>query len=187
MTDSTIAPPLPDSLRERLLKTLRLAQQGVGGERDNAETILDKLLTKHGLTRASLEELDAPIRSTVWFPVAVADRIIFAGMVARLFGEDRSIWKHKGKPTKRGVDLSAAEHVTLDLAWEVYKRAWRGVCDDLQIAFMRKHKLFDASGTKRYLDDLDDDERAAFDRQQKLVKSLDDIAAPGTKRLGGQR
>src|SRR5215831_2543879 len=154
MTDTPTSPPLPDSLRERLLKTLRLAQQGVGGERDNAEAILDKLLAKHGLTRAALEEMDAPVRTTVRYTVQVADRHVFGGLVRRLFGNERAIWKYRGQSTKRAVDLSAAERVTFDLAWEVYRKAWHRLREDVEVAFMRKHKLFDTSSPPRYVEDL---------------------------------
>lgn len=42
--------PSAEHIKAKLRKLLELARQGVGGEKDNAQSILGKMLTKHGLT-----------------------------------------------------------------------------------------------------------------------------------------
>lgn len=183
--------PLPNgSLRDRLIKTLRLANQGVGGERENAEVILEKLLRMHGLSRADLDEIDAPVRETTWYAVQRDERNIFSGLVHSLFGEDRSIWIHTKnaatKATQRGVDLSAAEKATFSVAWDVYRSHWKTAREDFLIAFLRKHKLYDTTNIEsRDWDELTEDEQAAHRRRQALTNALPDVDKPGRRLRDG--
>ena len=94
MTGSPTNPEM-ESIRIRLLKVLRLAQGGVGGERENAEVLLGKLLRKHAMTMADLDgSLDQP-RTLAWLPATGEDeRSVLAQLVVKLFGTGRKVWRH---------------------------------------------------------------------------------------------
>lgn len=138
--------PERESIRMRLLKVLRLAQAGVGGERENAEVLLEKLLRKHSMSMADLEgALDQP-RTLVWLPALSEDeRTVCAQLVLSMFGIDRKAWQNPGTQDL-GVDVTASEHAALTIAWEVYRAAFAEARQALVIGFCFKHGLFAAEG-----------------------------------------
>ncbi len=140
----TNPPPDPEqeNIRIRLLKVLRLAQEGVGGERENAEVLLAKLLRKHSMTLADLEgALDQP-RTREWFPASDAEeRAVLSQLVIRLFGTERKLWSVTNK-CDLGVDVSPAERAALVIAWEVYRKAFGEARQALVMGFCFKHGLY---------------------------------------------
>ena len=61
-----------EKIKAKLIKLFALARQGVGGEKENAKSVLDKLLTKHGLT---LEDLDSEQAETIQCEFKFADAL----------------------------------------------------------------------------------------------------------------
>ncbi len=47
---------MDDKIKQKLQKILRLAREGVGGEKVNAQSMLDRLLKKHGMSMADIED-----------------------------------------------------------------------------------------------------------------------------------
>lgn len=141
-----------ESIRERLLKVLRLAQEGVGGEKVNAEALLAKLLKKHRISREELEESVAEPTEEVW--LKYSDDYEFAvlrQLVKRICGRKRKVFTDKRKRRQVVVSVTHPEKVALTIAWEVYRKAWKSAMESLVIAFVYKHDLRDLSA------DLDDD------------------------------
>ena len=170
-----------DSIHVRLLKVLRLAQEGVGGERENAEVMLEKLLRKHSMTMADLEDaLDQP-RESAWLPVSDGEeRAVLAQLVVKLFGVERKVWR-RGNDVELGVDVSAAERSALVIAWEVYRAAFAEARRALVMGFCFKHGLYAAEGTSD--SEMTAEERESAARALKLAEALPIVDAPG-KRLG---
>ena len=173
--------PEKESIRTRLLKVLRLAQQGVGGERENAEALLDKLLRKHSMTMADLEgALDQP-RVLTWFPASDAEeRLIFSQLVAKLFGIERKVWTN-ASTTDAGADVSPSEHSALAIAWEVYRAAFREARHALVIGFCFKHDLYAPEGASA--SDMTEESRARAARALAMAQTLDAVESP-SRRVG---
>lgn len=178
----TLPNPEMESIRNRLLKVLRLAQQGVGGERENAEVLLAKLLRKHSMTMADLEgALDQP-RSLCWIAAGdTEERTILSQLVIRLFGTDRKIW-HRAGETNLGVDVTPSEHAALVIAWEVYRAAFAEARHALVMGFCFKHGLYAADGATTAEMSEDDRRRAAS--ALALSEALPTVDSPG-RRLKG--
>ena len=180
MTESPTSPE-KESIRSRLLKVLRLAQEGVGGERENAEVLLGKLLRKHDMTMADLEgSLDQP-RAMVWLPASIEDeRTVLSQLVARLFGTERKIWRH---PTAMdlGIEVTPSEHAALTIAWEVYRAAFAEARHALVMGFCFKHGLYAPAGADA--SELSADDRARAARALALAEALPVVESP-TPRLG---
>lgn len=105
--------PELESIRIRLLKVLRLAQEGVGGERENAEVMLEKLLRKHSMTMADLEGAPDQPRECAWLPAADGEeRAILSQLIVKLFGIERKVWR-RGSDVEVGVDVTPAERAAL--------------------------------------------------------------------------
>lgn len=169
-----------ESVRARLLKVLRLAQQGVGGERENAEALLEKLLRKHSMTMADLESVEAG-ESRVWLSAADAEeRMVLSQLAIRLFGTKRKLWTQQGN-CHLGVDLSPAEKTAIEIAWEVYSEAFAEARHALVLGFCFKHELYasDENGGS----EMSDEERERGRRAMALADVLPKVDAPG-RRLG---
>ena len=176
--------PERETVRIRLLKVLRLAQEGVGGERENAEALLEKLLRKHSMTMADLEGTPDQPRSRVWLPAAdLEERSVLAQLIAKLFGTERKLWR-VGTECNVGLDVTPAEHAALVIAWEVYRAAFAEARQALVMGFCFKHGLYAAEGAGGAIDD-DARERAA--RALALANALPVVDAP-TRRIpsGGE-
>lgn len=173
-----------DSIRIRLLKVLRLAQQGVGGERENAEVLLAKLLAKHSMTMADLEgALDQP-RAMVWFdPLDLEERTVLSQLIIKLYGTERKLWHRHGEKGL-GVEVTPSENVALMIAWEVYRAAFAEARQALVIGFCFKHGLFAAEGASAA--DMSDEGRARAARALALAEALPTVDAPARRLPDGR-
>ena len=178
-------PPNPEleSIRVRLLKVLRLAQEGVGGERENAEVLLGKLLRRHGMTLADLEgALDQP-RTLVWLPASdVDERAVLAQLVLKLFGAERKVFA-RPEDAALGVEATPSEQAAITIGWEVYRTAFAEARQALVIGFCFKHGLFAPSGAEDA--DMSDEARARAARALALAEVLPVVESPA-RRLEAQ-
>lgn len=171
--------PAPDSIRSRLLKVLRLAQEGVGGERENAEVLLTKLLRKHSMTMADLEgALDQP-RTRIWLATRDGEeRTVLSQLVIRLFGTARKLW-HRGEERNLGVDVTPSEHAALVIAWEVYRAAFAEARQALVMGFCFKHGLYVAEGAGA--SEMTAEARARAASALALAEALPIVEAPSRR------
>ncbi len=171
-----------DSIRVRLLKVLRLAQDGVGGEKENAESLLAKLLRKHGMTLADLEGDPDQQRSRVWLSAGDGEeRVILVQLVLRLFGTERKLWRKAGV-FDAGVDVSPAEHAALAIAWDVYRAAFAEAREGLVMGFCFKHGLYAPDGGAP---DMSDEGRARAERALSMAGILPAVESPGRRLSSG--
>lgn len=169
-----------ENIRVRLLKVLRLAQGGVGGEKENAERLLAKLLRKHSMTLADLEGDIEQHRTRVWLTAADREeRTVLSQLVIRLFGLDRKLW-HNTDAFNLGVDASPAEHAAIVIAWDVYRAAFAEARNALVMGFCFKHDLYAAEGGTS---DVSEEGRARAERALSMASVLPVVNPPG-KRLG---
>lgn len=183
MIGSSASPEL-ESIRIRLLKVLRLAQEGVGGERENAEALLAKLLRKHSMTMADLEgALDQP-RACLWLPASDADeRTVLTQLVARLFGTGRKLWR-QANGIDLGVDVTPAEHAALVIAWEVYRAAFAEARRALVMGFCFKHDLYapEGAGTS----EMSAEDRARAVSALAFAQALPAVESPSPRLASGE-
>ena len=170
-----------ESIRNRLLKVLRLAQSGVGGERENAEVLLSKLLRKHSMTLADLEgALDQP-RTLVWLMARdEEERMILSQLALSLFGTERKLWR-RASDAELGVDVTPSEHAALVIAWEVYRSAFADARHALVMGFCFKHGLYAAEGAST--SEMSVEERTRAARALALAAALPVVDSPA-RRIG---
>ncbi len=170
-----------ESIRERLLKVLRLAQDGVGGERENAGVLLEKLLRKHSMTLADLEGSAHATLTRVWLPAAdIDERTVLSQLALSLFGTGRKLWR-RTDDLALGMDLGPAEHAALHLAWDVYRPAFAEARHALVLGFCYKHGLFAPESATA--SDMSPDARAAAARALAMADTLPAVSSP-TPRIG---
>lgn len=139
-----------ERIKTKLQKLLALARQGVGGEKDNARSVLSKLLAKHGLTLADLDDA-SEARVTRWFrPKGAHERTLLSHCVlATVPNWDRAVWRHKSS-NERGYELTTAEFAQVELLFEIHRKALaKYVKKQMQVAllaYLSTNRLY-AQGT----------------------------------------
>lgn len=124
----------------RIDKLLTLAKEGVGGERENAETLLDELLKRHGLTRGDLERADEPVRLYEFSVANKLDRELLFQIAFSVLAVNTCT--SRGKRSKVSIEMTAAQHAEVSLAFDIYRAQWRVETNRLMHAFIIKHELF---------------------------------------------
>lgn len=114
---------MTDSLRTQLRKIARLAREGVDGERTAAAETLARLLAKHGLTEA---DLDDQATSYHLFRVQGPDALqLFCQVACKVLGQHAATYKRirAGMIAAQMTRLQATEiHVLLSAVLPAWRR-----------------------------------------------------------------
>ncbi len=127
-------------IHEKLRKLLALAQQGIGGEKTNAQARLEALMQKHGI---QLSELEDEAKKTQWFKPArgsIERRLLFQ-VISQVCG-NTSTWKNKSKPGRIGVEVTKSQHLEIDLRYSAYLIALQKQMDITFSAFIHTNQIF---------------------------------------------
>lgn len=132
---------LSDKVQAKLRKLQALAERGEGGEKVNAQRMLEKLLARHGL---SLDDLADELREIRWFPAANRfDRRLAAQIMAKIGNtDDPGIYSSKQRPKHVGVETTPAEAVEFELHYDTLRKALAEHFDDAFSAFVQANRLF---------------------------------------------
>lgn len=128
-------------IEAKLRKLLALAERGEGGEKDNAQRMLDKLLARHGLTIADLSDERREIR---WFPIVNNyDRRLASQIMAKVSNTfDIGTYKSKGRPKQIGVEVTPAEAIEFEIHYDTLRKALTEHFKDAFSAFVQANRLF---------------------------------------------
>ncbi|MCS4260246.1 hypothetical protein EDF83_1462 [Pseudomonas protegens] len=136
-----ISPKVQDKLR----KLLALAERGEGGEKINARRMLDKMLSRHGLTPDDLVDEHREIR---WFPATSFDRRLALQILAKLHNtSDPGVYKSKQRPRQVGVKVTPAEAIEFELHYDTLRKALSEHFKDAFSAFVQANRLFPADSS----------------------------------------
>ena len=127
-----------------LLKKLKaLAEQGVGGERENAQKLLDRLMKKYGVDTADLS--DDELSDHMFKFKDRRERKILTQVMYKVATDRRSWFLKWGKGSRSmvGITCTKAEALQIQIEYEFYKALWNEEADFFLEAFIQKHKIFD--------------------------------------------
>lgn len=143
--------------KERILKVYNLAQRGIGGEKTNAETVLQKLLKESGL---KLEDLENPSEAKRWRVFPCPDKS-FKKLLAQTVFKVLNVHKidtisYPGLK-EISIELSDAEFIRISMLYDIYAKAYRreknkqarrhrAEKEALLMAFIYKNDILPASG-----------------------------------------
>jgi len=176
--------PVPNDVQDRLLKVLRLAEDGVGGERDNAQVMLEKLLRQHGLTMADLLDRSSD-QERVWLAYADEQELnVLVGLALSMLPADTPAWGCEGGGSL-GFDVTRSQRAEIEIAWDTYRSAWRRAQRDVLVAFLAKHRLHDNAEPSGRIPSTPDEYVNAY-RRRHLMRGLEHVDAP-RKRVTGDR
>ena len=128
-----------------LLKKIRaLAERGVGGEADNAEEILRRLMEKYGVSEDELDEEERR-RHDFEYHGKEQEKLL-RQVVYKVTGgyAYNLVYRASGRKvkTRLGADCTAAEKVELEFLFDFYTRLWERERDAFLSAFIQKHRIF---------------------------------------------
>lgn len=128
-----------------LLKKIRaLAERGVGGEADNAEEILRRLMEKYGVSEDELDEEERR-RHDFEYHGKEQEKLL-RQVVYKVTGgyAYNLVCRASGRKvkTRLGADCTAAEKVEIEFLFDFYTRLWERERDAFLSAFIQKHRIF---------------------------------------------
>lgn len=128
-----------------LLKKIRaLAERGVGGEADNAEEILRRLMEKYGVSEDELDEEERR-RHDFEYHGKEQEKLL-RQVVYKVTGgyAYNLVYRASGRKvkTRLGADCTAAEKVEIESLFDFYTRLWERERDAFLSAFIQKHRIF---------------------------------------------
>lgn len=128
-----------------LLKKIRaLAERGVGGEADNAEEILRRLMEKYGVSEDELDEEERR-RHDFEYHGKEQEKLL-RQVVYKVTGgyAYNLVYRASGRKvkTRLGADCTAAEKVEIEFLFDFYTRLWEQERDAFLSAFIQKHRIF---------------------------------------------
>lgn len=128
-----------------LLKKIRaLAERGVGGEADNAEEILRRLMEKYGVSEDELDEEERR-RHDFEYHGKEQEKLL-RQVVYKVTGgyAYNLVYRASGRKvkTRLGADCTADEKVEIEFLFDFYTRLWERERDAFLSAFIQKHRIF---------------------------------------------
>jgi len=132
-----------EKLRDKLLSLQVMTERGTSNERVNAEFLLDRLLSKHGLTIEQVNELET---SVVWFSYRTGfERRLLEQVDSFITGSvDGDCWRERGS-RKLGFELTTVQAID----FERFYAHWRKLlADEMELfysAFVQANSIFAAT------------------------------------------
>lgn len=146
-----------DSKAKLLQKVKALAEKGFGGEKENAQAILARLMHKYGITEAELNEDQ---RECAWFPYSDwLQKKLLAQIITKTLGKDCSLYKFGRKKTV-GAYCTTAERIEIEANYEFFKVCMTQELDMFFTAFIHVNDLFPPDADIREADTAEEAARA---------------------------
>ena len=110
---------------QRIKKLQALAERGVGGEKETAEKMLQRMLEKNGIR--SLDELQSEEYEYVLFPYngkyekKLLMQCIYKVLTA---AGDRTYYRTRGKRQKLGIYCTKAQKIEIQMEFDFYRKVF---------------------------------------------------------------
>jgi hypothetical protein len=168
-----------EALMRRIGKIKELAERGVDGEKAAAQSMLEKILVKHGLTLADIE--GKPKRE--WVELTFSgeyEKLLLTQIVRKAAGVSGDLvyrWK-KGTRTRIKFELSPVEHVEVEFMFELMKKALADEFSKVLSAFIHTNRLFGPS-VEDDEDDKDEPEKTPEERARlRQIAAMMSVMSP---------
>ena len=128
---------------QRIKKLQALAERGVGGEKDTAAKMLQKMLEKNGIS--SLDELESEKYEYTLFSyrgkheIKLLKQCIYK--VLRAAG-DRTSYRTRGTRQKIGIYCTKAQKIEIELEFEFYRNVFYEELSTFMDAFIQAQQIF---------------------------------------------
>lgn len=134
-------------LHTRMRKLLALAEQGVGGERTNAQRMLTSMMEKYGIT---LDELEGEEKEYhYWNYDSKHERTMLFQVLFKVLNNAEFTYRKGDR--KAGFELTKAEYIEVDLQYTTLRKELKRHIERAVNAFIQANEL--------YSDTVTDEER----------------------------
>lgn len=126
-----------------LLKKLHaLSTRGVGGEKENAQAMLDGLLKKLGMTE---DDLDEEIAMKLEFKLKGRNEKLLMQCMASVVGKDANIWKPRPEKSIY-LECTMAQYLEITAKINFYQAAFDRELKIFTSAFIQANRIFSPEG-----------------------------------------
>lgn len=135
-----------DEKKIELMKKLqRLAERGVGGEKEGAQKKLQQLMKKYDIEESDLS--DDKLEDHEWkyhndFELRLLKQTIYKVMGKDGLNQMYHYRSGKGKKTIQGVQCTKVQAIQIGIEYEFYCETWKEEHDFFFKCFVQKHKIF---------------------------------------------
>lgn len=135
-----------DEKKVELMKKLqRLAERGVGGEKEGAQKKLQQLMEKYDIEESDLS--DDKLEDHEWKYHNDFELRLLKQTIYKVLGKDglNQMYHYrsgKGKKTIQGVQCTKAQAIQIGIEYEFYCETWKEEHDFFFKCFVQKHKIF---------------------------------------------
>jgi predicted RNase H-like nuclease len=161
-------------------KLNELAKRGEGGEKENAERMLRRLMKEHNLNEKDLEDEQV-------FNYCQRIKLDSYSLFFQISGTVNKTIKPRRQSNKHNTcyfKCTKVEYLELLARFEFYERLFKEETEVLFLAFLSKHDLY-VKVTKEEMNDLTDEEKERRKRAAFMAEGLKD--ASYLKQLGNEK
>lgn len=143
-------------LRAKLEKLLRLAERGIGGERQNARALLNSALKQHGLAEEDIrgERIE---RRAFSFRGAMEKKLLLQ-IIATVLGYKQPVWSNPAAKGYLMVETTAAIAVEIEVLLDAHRKHLRKELEVFFTAYIHRQDLFPAGEPSRLESELSPEE-----------------------------
>lgn len=160
--------------KERLKKLHALAMRGVGGEKEQAQKILEKLMQKYGISLNDLDEEQIREFDIVYHGEIARKLLLQTAYKVTGSAENVTtlVYRQSGRQcrTKMRVRCTEAQKIEIEFLLDFYCKLWEKESAALFRAFIQKHEIF-ADRADGKCDRISDEE---YLKMQQLMRGLSD-------------
>ena len=138
---------------QRIKKLQVLAERGVGGEKDTAEKMLQKMLKRNCIK--SLDELQSEEPEYTLFSYnGKHERKLLVQCIYKVMtaAGDRRYYRSKGKRQKLGIYCTKAQKLEIEMEFEFYRNVFYEELDIFMSAFINAQGIFPPDAPKESFD-----------------------------------
>lgn len=160
---------------ELAFKLKALADQGVDGERENAEQMLLRHCAKHNI---NIEDLEKEEQKTFYMHCTPGDYKLLLQIASTVLGIEFNIGWLKGKSmadkNTRWIRCTRSEYVLISAKFDFYKKAYEEELEIFKAAFIQKNKLYPINDTRESTpyEELSAEEKEKMYRAEMLAEGI---------------
>jgi hypothetical protein len=157
-----------NKLHEKLKKLLALTEQGLGGEKINAQEKLEKLMKKHGI---QLSDFIGEAITLEWFkskPGKIQKQLLYQ-IIVNVCGNKTDTYASPLNKGKIGVKVTKSQQVEIELKYISYMRSLEKELNLTYEAFVQTNHIFPTDAEDEIIDpskiEIEELERLAYAMQ----------------------
>ena len=153
-----------------LAKKLKaLADGGIGGEKENAAAMLDRLMKQHDITIDTISDVE---KKDYIFNVEKEKEKFLIQIIASVIGNNFDHWTYisdrRKKIKRHRIICTPAEAIEIQAKFDFFWKAWESELEIFYGAFVQKNRLFSKPSGK-----MDEEERElSLEERQRLRKMM---------------